>query len=151
MSGDALDTLIAEREIRRLISTYCEAVGRRDAATAAKLFSPDARVKIASFAELVGHDAIAEGLRQSFAAAQFLHQRCDSGLIDIEGDHARARLSVFEVNRKPDQDALGLIFGFYDDEYVLLGAGWRFYRRNYTLQLRALAPVSKIQQFAEPV
>jgi hypothetical protein len=143
---DALDRLVAEQAIRRLISSYCDAVGRLDAASAARLFAPDARVRIAGFPELVGRDAIAEGLRQSFAATGFLHQRCDAGLIDVEGNRARARLSVFEVNRKPNQDALGIIFGFYEDDYTRRDEGWRFSQRRYTLQLRVLAPTSKIQQ-----
>jgi SnoaL-like domain len=142
----ALDTLMAEHGIRRLVSAYCDAVGRLDAACAAKLFAPDARVRIAGFPELVGRDAIGEGLTQSFAATSFLHQQCDTGLIDVEGDRARARLSVFEANRKSNQDALGLIFGFYEDEYVLLDEKWHFLRRHYTLQLRALVPSSKLQQ-----
>ena len=149
MPDITLDRLLAEHGIRRLISSYCDAVGRLDAASAARLFAPDARVRIADFAELVGRDAIAEGLRQSFAATDFLHQRCGTGLIDVEGNSARARLSVFEVNRKPNQDALGMIFGFYEDEYARLDEGWRFFRRRYTLQLRALLPASKIQQVAD--
>jgi SnoaL-like domain len=149
MPDNALDRLVAEQAIRRLISSYCDAVGRLDAASATRLFAPDARVKIADFSELVGRDAIAEGLRQSFAATDLLHQRCDTGLIDVEGARARARLSVFEVNRKPNQDAFGMILGFYEDEYARLTEGWRFYRRRYTLQLRALVPASKIQQVAD--
>lgn len=149
MPQNALDRLVAEHGIRRLISCYCDAVGRLDAASAARLFAPDARVRIADFSELVGRDAIAEGLRQSFAATGFLHQRCDTGLIDVERDRAKARLSVFEVNRKPNQDAFGMICGFYEDEYALLDEGWRFFRRRYTLQLRALVPASKIQQVAD--
>jgi hypothetical protein len=149
MPNDGLETLVAERGIRRLVSSYCDAVGRLDAASAARLFAPDARVKIAGFPELVGRDAIAEGLRQSFAATGFLYQQCDTGLIDVDGDRARARLSVFEVNRKPNQDALGIIFGFYEDEYALLDERWCFLRRRYTLQLRGLVPTSKMQQLAD--
>jgi hypothetical protein len=149
MPNGGLDTLVAEHGIRRLISSYCDAVGRRDAASAGRLFAPDARVRIAGFPELVGRDAIVEGMRQSFAATGFLHQRCDSALIDVEGDRARGRLSVFEANRKPGQDALGIIFGFYEDDYVLLDERWCFSRRRYTLQLRTLLPASKIQQADE--
>jgi SnoaL-like domain len=149
MPNGGLDTLVAEYGIRRLISSYCDAVGRRDAAAAARLFAPDAHVRIAGFPELVGRDAIFEGMCQSFAVTGFLHQRCDSALIDVEGNRARARLSVLEANRKPNQDALGIIFGVYEDDYVLLDEGWRFSRRRYTLQLRTLLPTSKIQQVAD--
>lgn len=149
MSVSELDTLVAEHGIRRLISAYCDAVGRRDAAAAAKLFAPDARVRIAGFPEIVGRDAIADGLTQSFAATGFLHMQCDAGLIEVHGDRARARLSVFEANRKPNQEALGLIFGFYEDDYALLQGKWRFLRRHYSLQLRALVPATKMQQTSD--
>lgn len=146
MTDATLSQLAAEAAIRRLVSAYCDAVNRLDAEAAGKLFAPDARIRIADFPELAGREAITEGLRQTFAASDFLHQRCDNGLIDVFGDRAKARLSVFEVNRRPGEDSLGLIFGFYEDEYALLGGNWRFYRRRYTMQLRALLPITKIQQ-----
>lgn len=77
-----------------------------------------------------------------------MHMKCDGGLVDVEGHRARARLSVFEANREPGRDEVGLIFGFYEDEYARLGEGWRFYRRRYTLQFCALVPASKIQAVA---
>ena len=146
MTDAALSQLAAEAAIRRLVSAYCDAVGRLDADAAGKLFAPDARIRIADFPELAGREAITEGMRQTFAASGFLHQRCDNGLIDVSGDRAKARFSVFEVSRKPGDDSLGLIFGFYEDEYVLLEGNWRFHRRRYTMQLRTLLPASKIQQ-----
>jgi hypothetical protein len=149
MAEEQLDRLLAENAIRRLISAYCDAVGRLDADAAGRLFAPDARIRIADFPELAGREAITEGMRQTFAASAFLDMKCDTGLIDVDGDRARSRLSVFEVNRRPGEDALGLIFGFYEDEYARLEEGWRFHRRRYTLRLRALAPAAKLQQAAK--
>ncbi|MCB2061697.1 MAG: nuclear transport factor 2 family protein [Novosphingobium sp.] len=146
MTSASTAKLDAENAIRRLISAYCDAVNRLDADAAGKLFAPDATVRIADFPELSGRDAITEGMRASFEAAGFLRQQCDAMLIDIDGDQAKARLSVFEVNRKPGSDEVGLIFGFYEDEYVLLESKWRFHRRRYTMQFRALLPASKIQE-----
>ena len=143
-----LENLAARESIRRLVSAYCDAVCRRDADAAGCLFAPDARVRIAGFPELSGRDAITQGMRHTFAQAAFLHQRCDTGLIDVDGDHAQARLSVFEAIRKPGQDSIGLVFGFYEDHYVRLGEGWRFASRIYAMQSRVLLPATKVQDAA---
>jgi hypothetical protein len=99
----------------------------------------------------VGRDAIVEGMRRTITAFSFLHQKCDTGLIDVEGDRARARLGVFEANRLSGADSLGMFFGTYEDEYRLLDEGWLFHRRRYTLQFRALLPVAELQQFPDLV
>ena len=86
-----------------------------------------------------------EGMRQTFAAFAFLRQQCDVGLIDIDGDHARARLSVFEASHKAGEEAVSLIWGFYEDEYARLAEGWRFARRRYVLQFRSRVALDKLQ------
>ena len=69
-------------------------------------------------------------------------------MIDVDGHRARSRLSIFESSRRTGSDDLSVIFGTYEDEYVLLDAGWRFHRRRFTLRLRALMPAAKIQQIS---
>lgn len=145
MSSVTLETLAAERAIRRLVSAYCDAVGRLDADAAGALFAPDAEIRIADFPPIAGQVAITQGIRQTFAQSEYLFQQCDTGLVDVSGSSARARLSVFEINRKPGEEKLGMIFGVYEDQYVQLAAGWRFHRRRYTLNMRALVPAEKVQ------
>jgi ketosteroid isomerase-like protein len=146
MTETAFTALLAENAIRRLIAAYCDAVGRRDADAAGALFAPDCAVRIANGPERTGRDVQIEGMRQSFASFSFLHQRCDHGLIDVDGVRAKARLSVFEVCRKHDAGDIALVFGSYQDNYALLGEGWRFQRRHYSLQMRATVPFAKIQE-----
>ena len=145
MSETLLNRLEAESQIRRLVGLYCDAVNRRDADAAGALFAPDAMIRIADFPSISGAKAIREGMRQTFAYHAFLRQQCDVGLIDVEGDHARARLSVFEASHRTGEDGVGLIFGFYEDEYVRLAEGWRFRRRRYTMQFRSRVEVNKLQ------
>ena len=145
MSEDVIQRLEAESAIRRLVGLYCDAVNRRDADAAGALFAPDAAIQIADFPGITGAEAIREGMRVSFAHHAFLRQQCDVGLIDVEGEHARARLSVFEASHRAGEDVVSLIFGFYEDEYVRLAAGWRFWRRRYTMQFRSRVPVNKVQ------
>jgi ketosteroid isomerase-like protein len=145
MDDALLQRLEAESDIRRLVGLYCDAVNRRDADAAGLLFAPDAAIQIADFPGISGRDAIREGMRQTFARHAFLRQQCDAGLIDVNGDRARARLSVIEASWREGEDGVGLIFGFYEDEYARLAEGWRFWRRRYSLQFRSRTPVSKLQ------
>lgn len=145
MSEDVINRLEAESAIRRLIGLYCDAVNRRDADAAGMLFAPDAAIRIADFPGISGAEAITEGMRQTFAHHAFLRQQCDVGLVDVDGDSARARLSVFEASHRAGEDGVSLIFGFYEDDYVRLAAGWRFWRRRYVLQFRSRVPVDKLQ------
>jgi ketosteroid isomerase-like protein len=145
MSEALLTRLEAESAIRRLVGLYCDAVNRRDADAAGALFAPDCRIRIADGPERVGRDVQTEGMRQTFAAFAFLRQQCDVGLIDVAGDTAKARLSVFEASLRAGEEGVGLIFGFYEDEYVRLAEGWRFAQRRYVMQFRSRLPVDKMQ------
>ena len=104
MTDNLLARLEAESAIRRLVGLYCDAVNRRDADAAGRLFAPDAVIQIADFPEIAGREAIREGMRQTFAQHAFLRQQCDAGLIDIAGDRARARLSVIEASHRDGED-----------------------------------------------
>lgn len=146
MSEALLARLEAESAIRRLVGLYCDAVNRADADAAARLFAPDCRVRITDGPEIVGREVLAEGMRHSFGAFDFLRMQCGVVAIDVEGDAARARLLVHETTHKPGADDLGEIWGNYEDEYVRLPEGWRFQRRRYTLQLRARVPAPKLQR-----
>ncbi len=141
--------LVAENAIRRLISGYCDGVGRRDADAACAGFAADVRVRIAHLPERIGHEAAVEGLRRTLSGYTFLHQKCDTGLIDVMGDRARARLGVIEMNLAIGGDSLFLMTGFYEDEYALLAEGWRFLRRHFTPQVGMSLPTSAVQRFPD--
>ena len=145
MTDFVLARLEAESAIRRLVGLYCDAVNRRDADSAGPLFAPDCSIIIADGPERNGRDIQIEGMRKTFAAFDFLRQQCDVGPVDIAGDTARARLSVFEASHRPGEDCVSLIFGFYEDEYARLLDGWHFQRRRYIMQFRSRMPVSKMQ------
>jgi len=146
MSDTRLARLEAESAVRRLVGLYCDAVNRLDADAAGALFAPDCRITIADGPERIGREVQTEGMRQTFAAFDFLRQQCDVVAIDADGGAARARLLVFETTHKPGDESLGMIWGNYEDEYVKLPEGWRFHSRRYTMQLRALVPTARLQQ-----
>jgi ketosteroid isomerase-like protein len=140
-------TLVAQNAVRRLLSLYCDAVARRDPDAIWDLFTKDAVVTIADGPDRVGPQEIVEGLRGTISKFSFLHQKCDTGLIDVDGERARARINVLEANRSNDADGMNMIFGTYDDEYRLEQEGWRFQRRRFTLQFRAVLAAQELQEF----
>ena len=146
----ALARLEAESAIRRLVGLYCDAVNRRDADAAGQLFADEAEIRIADFSAIAGRDAIREGMSKTFAAHAFLRQQCDAGVIDVAGNRARARLSVFEAAQREGEERISLIFGFYEDDYAQLGEGWRFWRRRYTLQFRCRLEIAGHQLAGSP-
>lgn len=145
MSDTLLARLEAESAIRRLVGLYCDAVNRSDPEAAGDLFASDARIRIDRFPELNGADAIRAGFRQTFGHFGFVRQQCDVALIDVAGGSARARIQVIEASHRAGEQTVSLIYGFYEDEYVLLEQGWRFYRRRYTMQFRTLLEAKKLQ------
>jgi len=149
MNEAQLEVVMAENAIRRLISGYCDGVGRRDADAACVGFASDVQVRIAHLPERIGHAAAVEGLRQTLSGYTFLHQKCDTGLIDVMGNRARARLGVLEMNQAIGGDGLFMMTGFYEDEYAFLSEGWRFHRRHFTPQAGMSLPVSAIQLFPD--
>ncbi|MDA0563389.1 nuclear transport factor 2 family protein [Streptomonospora sp. S1-112] len=78
-------------------------------------------------------DAYAEVLRRSFAPFAATHHAITGHVIDLDGDRARARAHVRAEHWLPEEAAQGgpnrwLVVGFYDNEAVRTGEGWRFSR-----------------------
>jgi hypothetical protein len=148
MTDVAIAALVARDSIRRLLSLYCDAVSRREPDAIGALFMPDAVVTIAHFPDRIGRPAIIDGLRRTISKFTFLHQKCDTGLIDVAEDQAWARIGVLEINRATDSpERLNLICGTYEDEYRRDSGGWGFQRRRFTLQFRTLLQASAAEEF----
>lgn len=138
MSDDLLVILDAERRIRRLVARYGEAVAQKNAELARELFAEDAEVAIADMPVRVGRDAIVGGFANTLSAFRWLHQTSDSGLIDVDGDAAKARYQVVEFNQRIDNGEVAMITGCYEDQYVRRGGTWHFHRRRFTLRSRVV-------------
>ena len=138
MNEKLLATLDAEGQIRRLVVRYGEAVALKDAERARELFAQDAVVCIADLPERVGRDAIFLGIANTLSAFRWLDQKCDSGLIEVDGDTANARYQVIECNESAEDGEVAVIAGMYEDDYVRRGGTWYFHRRRFTLRTRAV-------------
>jgi ketosteroid isomerase-like protein len=133
-----------EAAIRRLVARYCDAVAHRDAERASAVYAEDGVAMIAGN-ELRGRAAIREGMRQSFSAFCLMQMIAHGGLIEVEGDTARARWPTIELTVREGGGGLSCIFGRYEDELVRRPEGWRFRRRTFTMAGRTLLDSSKLQ------
>lgn len=133
-----------ENAIRRLVALYSDAVTHLDAARAASIYTEDGCVSIAG-SEIVGRTAIEEGIRRTFCTFALLQLIAHGGLIDIDGNCARARWSTIELAVRRESTDLNCIFGRYEDELVRLPEGWRFKKRSFTLAGRTLLQATKLQ------
>jgi uncharacterized protein (TIGR02246 family) len=133
-----------EAAIRRLVAFYSDAVGKRDADKAASIYVDDGVVVIDGN-KLEGRAAIAEGMRQTFAAYSHLHMLAHGPLIDIDGDRAKARWSTIEFAVRTGATGLSVIFGAYEDQLVRVSGGWRFKQRTFHLATRAMVDTEKLK------
>ena len=144
MRDPVIQRLDDEAAIRRLAAFYSDAVTHLDAARAASVYAEDGVVTIAGN-ELAGRFAIEAGMRETFARFSLLQLVEHGGLVEVTGDQASARWSTVELAVRTGAEALGIIFGRYEDRLVRLPEGWRFARRTFTLAGRTQIETAKLQ------
>jgi ketosteroid isomerase-like protein len=139
-----LQRLLDEDAIRRITAFYSDAVSRLDAARAASIYTEDGEVEIVGTIT-VGRATIEEGMRQSFSAFDVLQLVAHGGVIDLDGNQARACWSTVELGIRRGSQSLNVILGRYDDVLVRKTEGWRFLRRTFTLAGRTQLDTTKLQ------
>jgi ketosteroid isomerase-like protein len=143
-----LQRLVDEDAIRRITDFYSDAITHLDAARAASIYTEDGIVEIVGH-RTSGRDAIEAGMRQSFAAFELLRMIAHGGIIEVDGDSARARWSTIEVGLRRGSSAMHVIFGRYEDALVRRPDGqpygWRFRQRSFTLAGRTQIDTAKLQ------
>jgi hypothetical protein len=135
-----MNVLSDDLAIRNLAAAYSHAVARLDGEAAAAVYAEDGVLSAFFGPEIVGRAQIAEALRLTLAPLDFIIQTCAAGLIDIQGDRARASWSVTEWYRTRGEGALGCCFGLYEDQLARGPEGWRFARRRFHPFYRGVAP-----------
>lgn len=129
------EELVDELAIRDLAQRFTDAVNRRDGADLAALFMPDGRWDVPGVPETVGRDAIEACLAALLGQFPFLVQLLHSGTVELAGDRASSRWYLSEHAR----DATGggsLFVGYYEDDLVRTGDGWRFSARRFAFLYR---------------
>jgi uncharacterized protein (TIGR02246 family) len=130
---DALDLqkVIDESDIRALAARYSDAVRRCDPVQAAETYAEDGVLMAFSGPEIVGRAAVQEALTRVLPKTNFVMQLCEGGLIEVDGDTAKARWSVTEWIINKENQEVRVSLGVYEDVVVRLPEGWRFKRRRF--------------------
>lgn len=126
-----------ELAIRSLAAAYTDAVNRRDGEGMAAVYADDGVLHSPSAgAPIVGIDRLRRRFKKLVEIErEFLMQLTHSGIVEIEGDRARARWWFSEVKR-PTGGTFEMIFGVYQDEVVRTAKGWRFAMRTVNAPVR---------------
>ncbi len=135
------DEMRDEAAIRALTGRFTDAVNRRSPAELGPLFAEDGVWVVPGFGETTGRDAIVGLLADLLGRFSFLVQMVHSGVVEVDGDRARARwyLSEFAIS----DDARGWRFvGVYQDSHVREDDTWLFERRKFDFLYRGPADAS---------
>jgi uncharacterized protein (TIGR02246 family) len=125
------DDLADELAIRSLTAAYVDALNRADLDDIAQVYDEDAVFTLMDRPTIVGRSAILDMLRATLARYQLVMQLLHSGIVQLDGDRARARWQVTEL-QVPIDGAPRFIAGRYEDEHVRRRQGWQFARRTFT-------------------
>ena len=125
------DQVVDELAIRTLVAMYTDAMNRSDADEAVRVYAEDGVLTMMDRPSVVGREQIAEVLRATVAKYQLITQMVHSGFVQLDGDRARARWQVTEL-QVFNTGQRRFVVGRYEDELVRLAAGWRFTHRTFT-------------------
>jgi hypothetical protein len=128
-----LSASIEEREIAALLTRYATGIDRRDWAMFEACFTDDAQTDYGTFGRWSSAAQITAFMREAHGALGHTLHRLSNIAVSVQGRGATARTYVDallmpgagggEVHRAA---------GFYDDELVKAGQGWRIRVRRFT-------------------
>lgn len=121
-----------QQDISDVINRFATGIDRRDWPLFRTAFTDDCHVVMGDYGTFDGVDAIAGFEEASHAQAGNTLHRMTNHVIDVEGDEARARTYVDAWIMASDSDSGINAIGFYDDELIRTGEGWRIARRMFT-------------------
>ena len=132
--GAELQRLLDEQEIARVVHQYAAALDRRDWALLESCFTPDARLTMSVAGS---YPSPAEYCRRAAAVLAKLdatHHVFTSLSIRVYGDRAfvHSYYTAQHARNALQPEALLLIGGWVDDEFVRAADGWRIAARNGT-------------------
>ena len=117
-----------EHAIHALVARYADAVNRRDASAWAALWTEDG-VWEAFGRTLEGRDAVTQAWSAVLQGLRLIFHVVHSGVIEVDGDTARARFTVSEqLQTAGGQPAL--LLGLYHDRFRRESGEWRITRRR---------------------
>lgn len=130
-----------EAAIRALTARFTDAVNRRHPAELAALFEEEGVWVVPGFGDTTGRQAIAGLLADLLGRFTFLVQMLHSGVVEVDGDKARARWYLSEFAATEDGSGWRFV-GVYQDDHVRVEEGWLFERRRFDFLYRGPADAS---------
>jgi ketosteroid isomerase-like protein len=116
--------------ITHLAAAYADAVSRGEVAEACLTYAEDGELHSPTTEPAVGRDAVTATITATCAGLEFVFQTVHQGLVQVDGDTARARVPITEWARRTSDARPIQFLGVYDDECVRTSKGWRFARRT---------------------
>ena len=120
-----------ELAIRSLTAAYTDAINRSAIDDIGPVYDDEAVFTMMDRPSVVGRDAILEVLRATVVRYQLIMQLIHSGVVQLDGDTARARWQVTELQIFLDGTPR-FVAGRYEDDLVRRPDGWKFVRRTFT-------------------
>ncbi len=127
----AIQDLIDERDIRKLVARYSDAVTRNDADAWIATWTDDG-VWDVGIAKAAGRDAVLTTWQKLMGHFRFVTQLPQSGVIEIDGDVAAGTWHYLEIGW-PSEGPGTLTIGHYVDGYARTAEGWRFSERIFRI------------------
>jgi len=124
--GEACDVLA----INHLAAAYADAVSRGDVVEACETYAVDGELRSPTTKPAIGRRAVTETITATTAGLEFVFQTVHQGLVQVDGDTARARFPITEWARRASDARPIQFLGVYEDECVRTSEGWRFARRT---------------------
>lgn len=126
-----LETLLAEREIHRLISQFARAMDDRDWERLASILTEDARAEMGA-GPLEGRDAIVASIRSYLDVCGPTQHLLGNLLVEVDGDTAVSRCYVSDMHlgAGPKSHLTFRTLGDYHDRWRKIDGRWRMVERR---------------------
>ncbi|HXY93327.1 MAG TPA: nuclear transport factor 2 family protein [Acidimicrobiia bacterium] len=125
----------ARQDVADVLVRYATGVDRRDWALFRTCFTDDCEADYGDIGVWRGVDEITDWMEQSHAACGHTLHRITNQAVWPSGDGVGARSYVDAIIMNGDNVTGVRAVGYYDDELVRTGDGWKIARRHFTMVL----------------
>jgi hypothetical protein len=142
---DTVQELADTGAIRDLARRYAHYVWQQDASGAVGLFAENGEMDTGDRPVIRGHKALLEAYDSMFASSEF-RPMVHNHIIDLTGNRATGTCYLDLRAVVDGKDMIGN--GYYQDQYVRVGAEWKFQSRKLTMCYFAEASESPTSSMA---
>jgi len=132
VTSPAVDREVRE-DVAEVLLRYATGIDRRDWALFRTCFTDDCEADYGAIGVWHGAAAITEWMKQSHAACGHTLHRISNQVVSPSGKGVTARSYVDALVMLADNRTGTRAVGYYDDELVHTGDGWKIARRRFTM------------------